>query len=207
MKRSAPALAFAALLCLAAASPALADGDGHDAMSGDAHAEKHGDHHGDAHADMDAEPAVGQVAPDFKLPSSSGHKVHLRSLRGQTVVLYFYPKDETPGCTHEACDFRDHHDALEKAGIVLLGVSMDDLDSHREFVEHQHLPFPLLADTDARVCRAYGVLRTRERDGKTVQGIERTTFVIGKDGRIARVWPKVNVDGHVEDVLAFVRGS
>ena len=152
-------------------------------------------------------PAVGQRAPDFSLPSTSGGKVRLHGLKGKTIVLYFYPKDETPGCTHEACDFRDHHAALDSAGVVLLGVSMDDLDSHRHFIDKEHLPFPLLADTDGKVCKAYGVLRERQRDGKTVTGIQRTTFVIDKTGKVARVWPKVDVNGHVEDVLAFVRAG
>ena len=150
---------------------------------------------------------VGQKAPDFTLPSTAGGKLKLHSLKGKTVVLYFYPKDETPGCTHEACDFRDHHAALDSAGVVLLGVSYDDLDSHAHFIAKEHLPFPLLSDTDARVSRLYGVYREYQRDGKTMRGVERTTFVIDKTGHIARVWPKVNVDGHVDDVLAFVRGG
>jgi peroxiredoxin Q/BCP len=151
--------------------------------------------------------APGDAAPDFTLPSTSGGKVKLHALEGKTVVLYFYPKDETPGCTHEACDFRDHHAALDSAGVVLYGVSNDDLKSHRHFIEKEHLPFPLLADTDASVSKAYGVYRERERDGKPIRYIERTTFVIDKTGHIARVWPKVNVNGHVEDVLAYVRGE
>ncbi len=154
-----------------------------------------------------ATPALGSTAPDFTLESSSGKKVKLSKLRGKTVVLYFYPKDETPGCTKEACDFRDHHAALHSAGVVLLGVSVDDVASHRRFVAKEHLPFPLLADPTGDVCRAYGVLRQREKDGQTFTYAERTTFVIGKDGTVARVWPKVSVDGHVADVLAFVRGS
>lgn len=157
--------------------------------------------------DSTALPVVGQVAPDFALPSTAGGKLRLHKLKGKTVVLYFYPKDETPGCTMEACDFRDHHDDLERAGVVLLGVSLDDLASHRRFRDKEHLPFPLLADVNGRVSRLYGVLRQRQRDGRTVTGIERTTFVIDKTGHIARVWPKVNVSGHVDDVLAFVRGS
>ena len=130
----------------------------------------------------------------------------LHGLKGKTVVLYFYPKDETPGCTAEACDFRDHHAALDSAGVVLFGVSTDNLESHHHFQAKEHLPFPLLADVDARVCRLYGVYKPHVRDGKTLMGIERTTFVIDPSGKIARVWPKVNVNGHVEDVLAFVRG-
>jgi thioredoxin-dependent peroxiredoxin len=152
-------------------------------------------------------PAVGLPAPDFTLPSSTGRDVTLSRLRGRTVVLYFYPKDETPGCTREACDFRDRTAELEQAGVVVLGVSNDDLASHRRFTEKQRLNFPLLADVDARVSRLYGVYGRQSVVGIPYTGIARTTFVIGKDGRIARVWPKVNVNGHVEEVLAFVRGA
>jgi peptide-methionine (R)-S-oxide reductase len=120
-------------------------------------------------------------------------------------VLYFYPKDETPGCTKEACDFRDHTADLDKAGVVLLGVSTDDLASHRRFREKERLPFPLLADVDAKVSTRYGVYGQRSALGIPYAGIQRTTFVIGRDGRVARVWPKVSVNGHVEEVLKFVR--
>jgi thioredoxin-dependent peroxiredoxin len=151
-------------------------------------------------------PEAGQGAPDFTLPSSAGGKVHLKKLRGHVVVLYFYPKDETPGCTHEACDFRDHNAELEQTGVRVFGVSNDDLASHRHFVDKEHLPFPLLADVDATVSRRYGVLRERERDGRKVTGIARTTFVISADGRIARVWPNVDVNGHADEVVKFVAG-
>ncbi len=152
-------------------------------------------------------PAVGQPAPDFTLPSTTGHDVTLSRFRGRTVVLYFYPKDETPGCTKEACDFRDHTADLEKAGVVVLGVSNDDLKSHRHFQSKEKLPFPLLADVDAKVSRLYGVYGRQSVVGIPYTGIARTTFVIGRDGRIARVWPKVSVNGHVEEVLEFVRAG
>ena len=151
-------------------------------------------------------PAVGQAAPDFTLPSTTGTDVTLSRLEGRTVVLYFYPKDETPGCTKEACDFRDHTAELQKAGVVVLGVSNDDLKSHRHFREKERLPFPLLADVDAKVSKLYGVYGSRTVLGVPHTGIQRTTFVIDKAGRIARVWPKVSVDGHVEEVLRFVSG-
>ena len=153
----------------------------------------------------DALPAEGHDAPEFRLPSTAGHPVRLKDLRGRTVVLYFYPKDETPGCTREACDFRDHTAALDSAGIVVLGVSLDDMASHQHFREKEHLPFTLLADVGGKVARAYGVYRGAGEGGRTSPGVERTTFVIDRRGRIARVWPHVSVNGHVEDVLAFVR--
>ena len=149
-------------------------------------------------------PAVGRAAPDFTLPSTTGKDVTLSQLKGRTVVLYFYPKDETPGCTKEACDFRDRTAELEKAGVVVLGVSNDDLKSHLHFKQKEKLPFPLLADVDGKVSRLYGVYGQQSVYGIKYTGIQRTTFVIGKDGRIARVWPKVSVNGHVEEVLKFV---
>ena len=152
-------------------------------------------------------PAVGKPAPGFSLPSTTGQDVSLEQFKGKTVVLYFYPKDETPGCTKEACDFRDRNTELEKAGVVVLGVSNDDLKSHKHFKEKESLPFPLLADVDAKVSKRYGVYGTRKYGDKEYTGIQRTTFVIGKDGRIARVWPEVKVNGHVEEVLKFVSGS
>ncbi len=150
-------------------------------------------------------PAVGQPAPDFTLPSTSGGNVTLSGLRGGVVVLYFYPKDETPGCTKEACDFRDRTPELAKAGVTVLGVSNDDLASHRRFREHHALSFELLADTDAKVSKRYGVYGRQSVVGIPYTGIQRTTFVIGRDGRVARVWPKVNVGGHVDEVLEYVR--
>ncbi len=152
-------------------------------------------------------PLIGRPAPDFSLPSTTGENVSLRQFKGKkTVVLYFYPKDETPGCTREACDFRDHHGELESANVVILGVSTDSLESHQHFRDKQKLPFPLLSDPDATVSKMYGVYKQKNLYGKKYLGIERTTFVIDKTGRIAQIWPKVKVDGHVQDVLEFVAG-
>ena len=154
-----------------------------------------------------APPAVGQAAPDFTLPSTTGRDVTLSQFKGRSVVLYFYPKDETPGCTKEACDFRDRTPELARAGVVVLGVSNDDLKSHLHFKEKQQLPFPLLTDVDAKVSKLYGVYGKQSVYGIPYTGIQRTTFVIGRDGRIARVWPKVSVNGHVEEVLEYVRAA
>jgi thioredoxin-dependent peroxiredoxin len=150
-------------------------------------------------------PVIGKTAPDFTLPSTTGESISLRQYKGKkTVVLYFYPKDDTPGCTREACDFRDHHEELEKHAVVILGVSTDSLDSHRAFQEKHRLPFPLLADEDAAVSKLYGVYKQKNLYGKKYLGIERTTFVIDRTGRIAQIWPRVKVDGHIQDVLEFV---
>ena len=153
-------------------------------------------------------PVIGRPAPDFSLPSTTGENISLKQFKGRkTVVLYFYPKDETPGCTREACDFRDHTAEFEAAKVVVLGVSTDGLESHQHFKEKQKLPFPLLADEDAAVSKLFGVYKQKNLYGKKSLGIERTTFVIDRTGRVAQIWPKVKVDGHVQDVLEFVAGD
>jgi len=150
-------------------------------------------------------PVIGKPAPDFSLPSTTGEAISLRQFKGKkTVVLYFYPKDETPGCTREACDFRDHSADFERVGVVLLGVSTDNLESHQHFRDKHHLPFTLLADEDATVSKMYGVYKQRNLYGKKYMGIERTTFVIDKTGRIAQIYPKVKVEGHIENLLEFL---
>ncbi len=150
-------------------------------------------------------PVIGKPAPDFTLPSTTGEAISLRQYKGKkTVVLYFYPKDETPGCTREACDFRDHTAEFDRFDTVVLGVSTDGLDSHKQFMEKHKLPFPLLSDEDAAVSRKYGVYKQRNLYGKKYMGIERTTFVIDKTGRIAQIYPKVKVDGHIGALLEFV---
>jgi peroxiredoxin Q/BCP len=150
-------------------------------------------------------PVIGKPAPDFSLPSTSGQTVTLRQFKGkQTVVLYFYPNDETPGCTKEACGFRDMAAQFAAVGAVILGVSTDDMESHTRFHTKQRLPFELLSDPDAGICKGYGVWKLKNQYGKKFLGIERTTFVIDKTGRIAQIYPKVKVDGHVAEVLAFL---
>jgi peroxiredoxin Q/BCP len=152
-------------------------------------------------------PAVGDAAPPFSLKDQSGRKVKLSDFGGKSVVLYFYPKDDTPGCTKEACAFRDEHTALREAGTIVLGVSPDEESSHAAFAEKFGLPFPLLADTDHSVCESYGTWQEKTAQGKTYWGVTRATFLIGPDGRIERVWPKVQVDGHVEEVKAALASS
>ncbi|KPV45147.1 thioredoxin-dependent thiol peroxidase [Alicyclobacillus ferrooxydans] len=150
-------------------------------------------------------PEEGTMAPDFTLENQDGQPIHLADYRGKVVVLYFYPKDNTPGCTKEACSFRDASSELTDAGAVVLGVSRDTASSHRRFADKFELPFPLLADTEEEVCNAYGVLQEKNMYGKKSIGIVRSTFVIDKDGKIVKVFPKVKVDGHVDEVLEVVR--
>ena len=150
-------------------------------------------------------PVIGKPAPDFTLPSSTGESVSLKSFKNRkTVVLYFYPKDDTPGCTKEACGFRDLTADFDRVGAVILGISNDPADSHAKFREKFKLPFELLADEDASVSKAYGVYKKKNLYGKSYMGIERTTFIIDRTGRIAQIYPKVKVEGHVADVLAFL---
>jgi peroxiredoxin Q/BCP len=143
---------------------------------------------------------IGKKAPAFTLPDQDGKPVKLSDFKGKAVVLYFYPKDDTPGCTREACDFRDEHSALKKAGAVVLGVSPDDAKSHTRFVGKFNLPFPLLADTDHGVAEAYGAWAEKSMYGRKYMGIVRSTFLIDGDGKVAAVWPKVKVTGHVDEV-------
>ncbi len=147
-------------------------------------------------------PSEGQIAPEFTLNDQDGQAVRLSSFRGIPVVLYFYPKDATPGCTTEACDFRDASEPLSKAKAVVLGVSPDTSASHRKFADKQGLNFPLLADPDKVVIGAYGVWKEKSMYGRTSMGVERTTFVIDRQGVIRRIFPKVKVAGHVAVVLS-----
>lgn len=142
----------------------------------------------------------GDKAPDFNLESTTGENVKLSDFKGQKVVLYFYPKDDTPGCTKEACDFRDKYADIKKHAVVL-GISADDLKSHNKFKEKYSLPFPLLADTEKEVVNAYGVWMQKSMFGKKYMGIQRATFIIDENGIIQKVWPKVSVITHIKDVL------
>ena len=144
---------------------------------------------------------AGQKAPAFSLKDQDGKTVKLSDFKGQRVVLYFYPKDNTPGCTTEACDFRDEASALKKAGAVVLGVSMDSEASHQKFIKKFTLNFPLLVDADHAVADKYGAWGEKKMYGKAFMGLIRSTFLVGADGKLEKVWPKVKVDGHVKEVL------
>ena len=160
-----------------------------------------------AQAAMAEELKVGDKAREFSLPDQHGNHVTLKSLKGRRVVLYFYPKDDTPGCTKEACGFRDSLGPIKKAGAVVLGVSQDDGVSHQKFITKYQLPFTLLSDEDARVSKTYGVYKQKNMYGKKYWGIERTTFVIDPAGKLKAVFKKVKVDGHVDEVLAALRNE
>lgn len=144
----------------------------------------------------------GQAAPDFRLESDSGKELSLKDLRGRTVVLYFYPKDMTSGCTREACDFQASLPRFESKGVAVVGISRDSVDLHRRFKEKYGLRFPLLSDPDARMLKSYKVWKEKSMYGRKFMGIERTTVVIGPDGVVRHVFPKVKVNGHVEEVLS-----
>jgi peroxiredoxin Q/BCP len=148
---------------------------------------------------------AGLTAPNFTLEANNGEKVSLSDFLGKNVVLYFYPKDMTPGCTTEACDFRDQHVNFEALDAVILGISPDPVERHVKFVEKYGLPFLLLADPDHQVAEAYGVWKLKKNYGREYMGIERSTFVIDKEGKIAKEWRKVKVKGHVEEALNFIR--
>ena len=148
----------------------------------------------------------GDAAPDFTARDAEGNDVKLSDLRGQKVVLYFYPKDDTPGCTKEACSFRDAHDVYGEKGIKVLGVSLDDEASHQKFASKYDLPFTLLADTDHSISDAYGVYGEKNWMGKKYMGVDRKTFLIDEQGNIKKVFDKVNVEQHADEVLAAFGG-
>lgn len=144
---------------------------------------------------------IGDIAPDFTLPNESGESVTLSALTGKKILLYFYPKDDTPGCTKEACDFRDHFNTFQSHGVLVFGISKDHAKSHLKFKEKYNLPFPLLIDENADVCESYGVVDKKSMFGKTFLGITRSTFLIDENGKISAIWRKVKVPGHVEQIL------
>jgi len=148
---------------------------------------------------------IGDAAPDFTLPTHPEGELSLSGFRGRFVVLYFYPKDNTPGCATESCDFRDQHQEFDQGNAVVLGVSRDSLVSHRKFAAKFDLPFTLLSDTEELACQAFDVIKMKNMYGKQVRGIERSTFLIDPDGRLAAIWRKVKVKGHVGEVLARLK--
>jgi peroxiredoxin Q/BCP len=148
---------------------------------------------------------LGKPVKDFSLPSTGGGTFKLSALRGRKVVLYFYPKDSTPGCTTEGADFRDRHKAFRKAGCEVFGISRDSLKSHENFKAKMQFPFELLSDAEERACAQFGVMKMKNMYGKQVRGIERSTFVIDEQGVLAREWRGVKVPGHAEEVLSFVK--
>jgi thioredoxin-dependent peroxiredoxin len=147
---------------------------------------------------------VGDKAPEFRTVDQDGEAVSLKDFRGRRVVLYFYPKDDTPGCTKEACSFRDGYSKFRRRKIEVLGVSVDDEKSHKKFADKFDLPFRLLADTDKRIVKDYGVWGEKSLYGRKFMGIHRVTYVIDEKGKIAAVWPKVKPDGHADEILAAV---
>ncbi len=145
---------------------------------------------------------VGQVAPAIRLPNQAGETVELKRFKGSWTVLYFYPKDDTPGCTAEACSFRDGMKAFADRGAIVLGVSPDEVGSHAKFATRHKLPFDLLADTERKVCHAYGVWQEKSMYGRTYMGVVRTTYLISPAGKVAFRWDKVKVKDHEKNVLA-----
>jgi peroxiredoxin Q/BCP len=150
--------------------------------------------------------AAGVRAPDFTAPVTGGEPLHFKSLRGSWVVLYFYPKDDTSGCTAEACDFRDNMARLKRAGITVIGVSPDPVKAHDKFTAKYDLTFPLVSDAEHTICEAYDVRKEKSMYGRKYMGVVRTTYAIDPKGVIRHVWEKVSVPGHVDDVLTTVKG-
>jgi thioredoxin-dependent peroxiredoxin len=150
---------------------------------------------------------VNDKSPDFSTTDENGKEVALKDFRGKTVVLYFYPKADTPGCTKEACGFRDSYAAIKKTGVVLLGISADTASSQKKFQDKFSLPFPLLADPEKKIANLFGVVKERQMYGKKIKGIARTTFVIGPDGNIKHVFNNVKAEGHADEVLAYLKSA
>lgn len=153
------------------------------------------------------ETLVNKKAPDFTLLNEKGEQVRLSDFLGKKVVLYFYPKDMTPGCTTEACDFRDNYESFEQLNAIILGVSTDSQARHMKFIEKHGLPFSLLVDEDHAVCEKYGVWVLKKMYGKEYMGIERSTFLIDENGVVIKEWRKVKVKNHIQDVLSSIKNS
>ena len=149
---------------------------------------------------------VGAKVPEFSLPATGGGTIRLSDLKGSNVVLYFYPKDNTPGCTTEGQDFRDRHAKFKRLDTVILGVSRDSVKSHEGFKQQECFPFDLLSDSDEALCNAFGVMKDKVMYGKPARGVARSTFLIDKQGRLRREWRDVKVPGHAEEVLEAVKG-
>jgi thioredoxin-dependent peroxiredoxin len=148
---------------------------------------------------------INDKAPEFTLLDQDENKVSLKDFRGKTVVLYFYPRADTPGCTKESCEFRDTDRKIQKAGAVILGISADTPKAQKKFQDKYHLPFTLLADMDKKICNAFGVMKEKNMYGRKVMGIARTTFIIGPDGKIAHIFNNVKPEGHAEQVLDYLK--
>src|SRR5699024_9871806 len=148
---------------------------------------------------------VGKQAPQFTLPNQKGEKVSLADYKGKHVVLYFYPKDDTPGCTTEACDFRDNHESFQDLDAVILGVSPDTEESHKKFVDKHELPFELLVDEEKEVAEQFGVWQLKKKFGKEYMGIVRSTFILDKEGVLQKEFRDIQVKGHVEEALNYIR--
>ncbi len=148
---------------------------------------------------------INDKAPDFILPDQNGKEVSLKDFRGKYVVLYFYPRADTPGCTVEACEFRDSYRKIQNTGAVILGISPDPPKAQKKFEEKYSLPFTLLGDADKKVCSAFGVIQEKNMYGKKVMGVARTTFIIGPDGTIRHIFQKVKAQGHAEEVLSYLK--
>ncbi len=149
----------------------------------------------------------GDKAPDFNLNDANGNSFSLDYFKGKKVILYFYPKDDTPGCTKQACGFRDSYAKFNDLDAVILGVSADPEESHQKFISKYQIPFTLLSDTEKEVVQKYGVWKEKNNYGKKYMGIERTTFVIDENGTIQKIYPKVKVDGHIEEIYSFLNNN
>jgi peroxiredoxin Q/BCP len=150
---------------------------------------------------------INDISPDFSTTDENGKEVALKDFRGKTVVLYFYPKADTPGCTIESCGFRDAYAAIKKTGVVLLGISADTAAAQKRFQGKFNLPFPLLADAEKKIANLFGVIKEKNMYGKKVKGIARTTFVIAPDGKIQHIFHNVKPEGHAEEVLAYLKSA